>query len=73
MFLRASLLLGLIALGPHVCSSNFVDISKSTSFFAMCVEFAMFQFNKVHQDEYAYKLLWVGRSQHKVSSTSHPH
>ncbi|XP_019574222.1 putative cystatin-15 [Rhinolophus sinicus] len=65
MFLKAPLLLGLIVLGPHVCSSNFVDISKSSSFFAMCVEFAVFQFNQAHLDEYAYKLLWVGRSQRK--------
>lgn len=70
MFLKTLLLLGLIVLGPHVCSSNFVDISKSSSFFAMCVEFAMFQFNQAHLDEYAYKLLWVGRSQRKVSG--HP-
>lgn len=67
MFLKAPLLLGLIALGTHVSSPNFVDISKSTTSFAMCVEFAVFQFNQDHLDEYAYKLLWVGRSQRKVS------
>ncbi|XP_015977462.1 probable cystatin-16 isoform X1 [Rousettus aegyptiacus] len=65
MFLKAPLLLGLIALGTHVSSPNFVDISKSTTSFAMCVEFAVFQFNQDHLDEYAYKLLWVGRSQRK--------
>ncbi|XP_028379380.1 probable cystatin-15 [Phyllostomus discolor] len=65
MFLKVPLLLGLFLLGPPVCSSGFVDINKNTHFFAMCVEFAMFQFNQAHMDEYAYKLLWVGRSQHK--------
>ncbi|XP_054428862.1 probable cystatin-15 [Pteronotus mesoamericanus] len=65
MFLKVRLLLGLIVLGSPVCNSSFVDISKSTRFFAMCVEFAMFQFNQAHVDDYAYKLLWVGRSQQK--------
>uniref|UniRef100_A0A9L0JMN6 Cystatin domain-containing protein n=1 Tax=Equus asinus TaxID=9793 RepID=A0A9L0JMN6_EQUAS len=44
---------------------GFVDIGKNTSFFRMCVEFAKFQFNQAQPDEYAYKLLWVGRSQRK--------
>ena len=72
MFPKVPLLLGLIVLGPTVCSSGFVDINKSTRFFAMCVEFAMFQFNQAHLDEYAYKLLWVGRSQRKVNVPPHP-
>ncbi|XP_036100082.1 probable cystatin-15 [Molossus molossus] len=65
MFLKVPFLLGLIALGPPTCSSKFVDINKSTEFFAMCVEFAMFQFNQAYMDEYAYKLLWVRKSQRK--------
>ncbi|XP_070103306.1 probable cystatin-15 isoform X3 [Equus caballus] len=63
MFSRAPLLLALIVLGPHVYRCGFVDIGKNTSFFRMCVEFAKFQFNQAQPDEYAYKLLWVGRSQ----------
>lgn len=70
MFLKVSLLLGLIVLGPHVYSAHFVDVSKRDSFFAICVEFAIFEFNQAHLDEYAYKLLWVGRSQRKVSGVS---
>lgn len=66
MFLKVPLLLGLIALGSPTCSSNFVDINKSMEYFAMCVEFAMFQFNQAYMDEYAYKLLWVRKSQRKV-------
>uniref|UniRef100_A0A8C6AZG1 Probable cystatin-15 n=1 Tax=Monodon monoceros TaxID=40151 RepID=A0A8C6AZG1_MONMO len=65
MFLKLSLLLGLLALGPHVCSWKFEDISKSTQNFRLCVEFAVFHFNEHEPDEYAYKLLWVGRSQRK--------
>lgn len=67
MLLKVPLLLGLIALGPRVCSAKFVDVSKNTQLFAIGVEFAMFQFNQAQEDEYAYKLLWVGRSQRKVS------
>lgn len=67
MLLKVPLLLGLIALGSPVCSSKFVDVSKNTQLFAIGVEFAMFQFNQAQVDEYAYKLLWVGRSQRKVS------
>lgn len=66
MFLKLSLLLGLLVLGPHVCSWKFEDISKSTQNFRLCVEFAVFHFNEHEPDEYAYKLLWVGRSQRKV-------
>lgn len=69
MFSRAPLLLALIVLGPHVYRCGFVDIGKNTSFFRMCVEFAKFQFNQAQPDEYAYKLLWVGRSQRKVSGS----
>ncbi|XP_066242213.1 probable cystatin-15 [Saccopteryx leptura] len=65
MLPKVPLLLGLIALGPLVCIFEFVDVSKSTNAFAICVEFAVFQFNEVQEDEYAYKLLWVGRSQRK--------
>ncbi|KAM8776515.1 putative cystatin-15 [Rhynchonycteris naso] len=65
MLLKVPLLLGLIALGPPVCVFEFVDVSKSTNAFAICVEFAVFQFNQAQEDEYAYKLLWVGRSQRK--------
>ncbi|XP_067561253.1 probable cystatin-15 [Pseudorca crassidens] len=68
MFLKLSLLLGLLALGPHVCSWKFEDISKSTQNFRLCVEFAVFHFNEHEPDEYAYKLLWVGRSQRKKYS-----
>ncbi|XP_005858329.1 probable cystatin-15 [Myotis yumanensis] len=68
MLLKVPLLLGLIALGPPVCSSKFVDESKNTQLFAIGVEFAMFQFNQAQEDEYAYKLLWVGRSQRKLFS-----
>lgn len=66
MFLKLSLILGLLALGPHVCSWKFEDISRSTQNFRLCVEFAVFHFNEQEPDEYAYKLLWVGRSQRKV-------
>lgn len=69
MFSRAPLLLALIVLGPHVYRCGFVDIGKNTSFFRMCVEFAKFQFNQAQPDEYAYKLLWVGRSQREVSGS----
>nr|XP_044604603.1 probable cystatin-15 isoform X2 [Equus asinus] len=69
MFSRAPLLLALIVLGPHVYRCGFVDIGKNTSFFRMCVEFAKFQFNQAQPDEYAYKLLWVGRSQRKMGRT----
>uniref|UniRef100_A0A8C3WXA1 Cystatin domain-containing protein n=1 Tax=Catagonus wagneri TaxID=51154 RepID=A0A8C3WXA1_9CETA len=65
MSLKVPLLLGLLLLGLHVCSWNFENISKSTSYFGICVEFAVFHFNQHEPDEYAYKLLWVGRSQHK--------
>ncbi|KAJ8794387.1 hypothetical protein J1605_003154 [Eschrichtius robustus] len=70
MFLKLSLLLGLLALGPHVCSWKFEDISKSTPNFRLCVEFAVFHFNEHEPDEYAYKLLWVGRSQRKMALAS---
>uniref|UniRef100_A0A452TB92 Probable cystatin-15 n=1 Tax=Ursus maritimus TaxID=29073 RepID=A0A452TB92_URSMA len=63
--LKAPLLLGLIVLVPHVCSSDFVDIGRRTNYFILCVEFAVFHFNQVYPDEYAYKLLWVRRSQRK--------
>lgn len=72
MLLKVPLLLGLIALGPPVCSAKFVDESKNTQLFAIGVEFAVFQFNQAQEDEYAYKLLWVGRSQRKVSGASTP-
>ncbi|XP_029774697.1 probable cystatin-15 [Suricata suricatta] len=65
MLLKAPLLLGLIVLVPHVCSSDFVDISRRANYFALCVEFAVYHFNQVYPDEYAYKLLWVRRSQRK--------
>ncbi|XP_039076907.1 probable cystatin-15 [Hyaena hyaena] len=65
MLLKAPLLLGLIVLVPHVCSSDFVDINKRANYFALCVEFAVFHFNQVYPDEYAYKLLWIRRSQRK--------
>ncbi|XP_025858069.2 probable cystatin-15 [Vulpes vulpes] len=65
MLLKASLLLGLIVLMPHICSPSFVDISRRSNYFTLCVEFAVFHFNQVYPDEYAYKLLWVRRSQHK--------
>ena len=67
MFLNAPLLLGLTVLVPHVCSFDFVDIGKRTNYFILGVEFAVFHFNQVYPDEYAYKLLWVRRSQRKVS------
>lgn len=70
MLLKAPLLLGLITLVSHVCSSDFVDISRRNNHFALCVEFAVFHFNQVYPDEYAYKLLWVRRSQRKVSGVS---
>ncbi|ELK35136.1 Cystatin-12 [Myotis davidii] len=69
MLLKVPLLLGLIALGPPVCSAKFVDESKNTPLFAIGVEFAVFQFNQAQEDEHAYKLLWVGRSQRKVNCT----
>lgn len=53
-------------LGPHVCSWNFENVSKTMDYFSICVEFAVFHFNQHQPDEYAYKLLWVGRSQRKV-------
>ncbi|XP_016067446.1 PREDICTED: probable cystatin-15 [Miniopterus natalensis] len=65
MFLKIPLLLGLFALGSPVCGNEFIDISKSTPMFAMCVEYAVYQFNRVQVDPYAYKLLWVQRSQTK--------
>lgn len=68
--LKVPLLLGLIALEPPVCSSKFEDVSKDSQLFAIGVEFAMFQFNQAQVDEYAYKLLWVGRSQRQVSGAS---
>ncbi|XP_065749326.1 probable cystatin-15 [Phocoena phocoena] len=68
MLLKLSLLLGLLALGPHVCSWKFEDISKSMHNFRLCVEFAVFHFNEHEPDENAYKLLWVGRSQRKKYS-----
>ncbi|KAB0401527.1 hypothetical protein E2I00_017595, partial [Balaenoptera physalus] len=43
MFLKLSLLLGLLALRPHVCSWKFEDISKSTPNFRLCVEFAKYR------------------------------
>lgn len=67
MLLKVPLLLGLIALEAPVCSSKYVDVSKDTRLFVIGVEFAMFQFNQAQVDEYVYKLLWVGRSQRKVS------
>lgn len=72
MSLTVSLLLGLGVLGPHVHGSHFEDVSKSNSFFALCVEFAIFEFNQASADEHAYKLLWVGRSQRKVSGCPLP-
>ncbi|XP_031530264.1 probable cystatin-15 [Vicugna pacos] len=68
MFPREPVLLGLLVLGLHVSSWDFEDVSKSTNFFGMCVEFAVFHFNEHHPDEYAYKLMWVGRSQRKKLS-----
>ncbi|XP_036274345.1 probable cystatin-15 [Pipistrellus kuhlii] len=68
MLLKVPLLLGLIALEAPVCSSKYVDVSKDAQLFAIGVEFAMFQFNQAQVDEYAYKLLWVGRSQRKLFS-----
>lgn len=66
MFWKLPLLLGLLALGPHVCSWMFEDIGKTGQEFSMCVEFAIHHFNEHQPDENAYKLLWVRRSQHKV-------
>ncbi|XP_057559256.1 probable cystatin-15 [Hippopotamus amphibius kiboko] len=68
MFLQLPLLLGLLALGPRVCGLKFEDISKSMPYFGLCVEFAVFHFNQQEPDEYAYKLLWVGRSQREKYS-----
>uniref|UniRef100_A0A673TDY2 Cystatin domain-containing protein n=1 Tax=Suricata suricatta TaxID=37032 RepID=A0A673TDY2_SURSU len=39
--------------------------SRRANYFALCVEFAVYHFNQVYPDEYAYKLLWVRRSQRK--------
>ncbi|XP_006902965.1 PREDICTED: probable cystatin-16-like [Elephantulus edwardii] len=44
---------------------EFLDISKNMNYFAMSVEFAVFEYNKNNADDYAYKLLRVRRSQHK--------
>ncbi|XP_003134349.1 probable cystatin-15 [Sus scrofa] len=62
---KVPLFLGVLLLGPHVCSWNFENVSKTMDYFSICVEFAVFHFNQHQPDEYAYKLLWVGRSQRK--------
>nr|XP_058143507.1 probable cystatin-16 [Dasypus novemcinctus] len=61
------LLLGFILLVGHVWTGckEFYDISKNWKFFAMSVEFAVFQFNQNNEDEFAYNLQWVTRSQQK--------
>lgn len=66
MFWKLPLLLGLLALGPHVCSWMFEDVGKTGKEFSLCVEFALHHFNEHQPDENAYKLLWVRRSQRKV-------
>ncbi|XP_037376823.1 probable cystatin-15 [Talpa occidentalis] len=68
MFPKSILILGLIVLGLHACTCKFVDIAKSTTYFTLCVEFAVFQYNEAQPDEFAYKLLWVRRSQQKILS-----
>ncbi|XP_060042265.1 probable cystatin-15 [Erinaceus europaeus] len=59
------LLLGFIALGLRVCSFEYEDISKLWPDFTMCVEYAVFRYNQAQSDIFAYKLLWVHRSQRK--------
>ncbi|XP_075384097.1 putative cystatin-16 [Tenrec ecaudatus] len=67
MFPKVTLLLGLMVLRTHVWTipSGFIDISKNLNDFVMSVEFAVFQYNEDSEDEYAYKLLRIRRSQHK--------
>ena len=66
MFWKLPLLLGLLALGPHVHSWIFEEVGKRGKQFSLCVEFAVHHFNEHQPDENAYKLLWVWRSLHKV-------
>ncbi|XP_004465365.1 probable cystatin-16 [Dasypus novemcinctus] len=64
------LLLGLIVLVGHVWTfrKEFYDISKTLEYFLMSVEFAVFQFNQESEDEFAYNLQWIRRSQRKRNS-----
>uniref|UniRef100_A0AC11AZ26 Uncharacterized protein n=1 Tax=Ovis aries TaxID=9940 RepID=A0AC11AZ26_SHEEP len=71
MFWKLPLLLGLLALGPHVCSWMFEDVGKTGKEFSLCVEFALHHFNEHQPDENAYKLLWVRRSQRKKYSLTY--
>ncbi|XP_004465364.1 probable cystatin-16 [Dasypus novemcinctus] len=65
-----TLLLRLVLLVGHVWTvhKEFYDINKNWKDFLMSVEFAVFQFNQDNEDEFAYNLQWVTRSQQKRNS-----
>lgn len=67
MLWKVLLFVGLVVLGAHLCNNKLVDIDKATEYFAVSLEYAVFWFNQVQSDQYAYKFLQVRRSQRLVS------
>ncbi|XP_076970523.1 putative cystatin-16 [Tamandua tetradactyla] len=67
MSLNLTLVLGVIVLMGHVWMYRyeFYDISKTTEYFLMSMEYALFKFNQENEDEFAYKLVWIRQSQRK--------
>ncbi|XP_062971427.1 cystatin-12-like [Cynocephalus volans] len=68
MLRKVALLMGLLILGTHICSFQFVDIDKNSQYVMITVEYAVFQFNEDQEDEFAYKFLRVRKSQQQMFS-----